>query len=882
MKTFYIVDGNGYAYRSFYAMPPLTARGMEVHAVLGFYHMVMKLLREKKPDYLALTFDHPKPTFRHKLYAGYKAQREKMPESLRAQMGLIKEFAGTGNLPAFEIEGYEADDIMAAAASLAGPGLKVVIISSDKDMMQLVNDNVSIMKFGKKGEMLVTPEKIMEDFGIQPAHVADVLALMGDASDNIPGVEGIGEKSAYKLVQEFGTIENLYDNLDRVKADKQREKLKAGEKEARLSKTLAVLKPDRELLDNIELNLKSCSTSLIDMEALNEQFISYNFRSLVTDRGLLFKDTSKIGEKKKETANNVKESAADGPAGLHMARHAGENEIKKIGAAEELVILLDRGDGGLKLVSVRAGGVNYYIHGAEFKGMDLKGKKVITNSIKELYKSCRCMPREAFDIMLAAYLLNPDRAKPHHSLVFSEYLGGFYPSYDDAAGKGARQENSKDADAEKIAEYSGANLEAAQKAGGILMDKLKEAGLEKVYTGIEAPLALVLAEMELTGLKIDAPFLDELIKKTAADVAGLEKRIYAEAGNEFNINSPKQLGELLFEKLNLPKQRKNKTGYSTDNEVLLSLESSHVIVADILRYRMLNKLKTGFLESIKEKTTVDGMLYPDYNQSVTATGRLSSSNPNIQNIPSRGDEGREIRKIFIPLAKKEILIKADYSQIELRILAHFSGDEKLTEAFMKGGDIHSLTASEVFATPVEFLTKAHRRAAKTINFGIVYGISPFGLAKQLKVSNNEARGYIDSFFATFKGVKKYQEELLEGARASGYVSTISGRKRFMEGINSSNRNIREFAERAAINAPIQGTAADIIKLAMISINEEFKKSGFGAKMILQVHDELVFSAAKREAEAVKDAVRKIMESAVKIRVPLTVTMGQGENWYECG
>jgi DNA polymerase-1 len=873
LKTFYIVDGNGYAYRAFYAMPPLTARdGTEIHALFGFYNMVMKLLRTKKPDYFALTFDHPKPTFRHKMYAEYKAQREKMPESLRTQMGLIKETAKNGNLPAFEIEGYEADDIMAAAAALASPELKVVIITSDKDIMQLVNDNVSILKFGRQEEIFITPEKIAADYGISPPLVADVLALMGDASDNIPGVEGIGEKSAYKLVQEFGTIENLYKNIERVKADRQREKLKAGEKEARLSKELALLKPDRALLEKLELSLKSCSTALIDMEALNNEFVNYNFRSLVADRSLFFSAAA--------------ESAAPAETGhepvKNAARQAGKKELEKIASSKKLAILFDRGDDGMKLVSIKAGDENYFIHGDDFHGINLEGKKVVTNSTKELLKSCGSYPAEASDIMLMAYLLNPDKVKPHHSFVFSEYLGGFYPSYDDAAGKGAKRENSKEAGPEKIAEYAGKNLEAAYKTAEILLKKIDEAGLKSVYLDIEIPLAKVLSEMELMGLKIDTLFLGELIKKTAAEVVRMEKNIYREAGMEFNINSPKQLGEVLFDKLNLPKQKKTKTGYSTDNEVLLALENGHAVVADILRYRTLNKLKTGFLEAIMEKTSADGKLYPDYNQSVTATGRLSSSNPNIQNIPVRGEEGREIRKIFIPLEKKELLIKADYSQIELRILAHFSGDEKLIDAFIKGGDIHSLTASEVFGIPVDFLTKEHRRAAKTINFGIVYGISPFGLAKQLQVTNYEAKRYIDSFFTTFPGVKKYQEDTIKAAREDGFVSTLSGRKRFMADINSSNRTIREFAERAAINAPIQGTAADIIKIAMILINEEFKKRDFDAKMILQVHDELVFSVSKKETGPVKESVKNIMENAMKIDVPLTVTMGQGDNWYECG
>ena len=886
-KTLYIIDGNGYAYRAFYAMPPLTTHdGVEIHAVFGFYNMVMKILRTKKPDYLALTFDHPKPTFRHKMYEEYKAHREKMPESLQAQMKLIKEVAVEGNIPTFELEGYEADDIIAAAAALATAEMKVVIITTDKDIMQLVNDNVSILKFGKQEEIIITPEKIRADYGIEPVLVADVLALMGDASDNIPGVEGIGEKSAYKLVQEFGTVENLYANLDKVKADKQREKLRAGEKDARISKELSILKPDHALLEKIELNLKNCATNIIDLDTLNQEFIAYNFKSLVVDKDLFFKAAASDGAVKPKAKTKSADENGDAPKLTVVsdgpARVVSKKDLTAINAANKLVILFDRDDDKMQLVSIKADDENFYIHGDDFKPMELKGKEIITNSSKELYKSCGSLPKEARDLMLMSYLLNPEKVKPHHSLVFSEHLSGFYLSYEDAAGKGAKQVNSKEADQLKIAEYVSTNLDAAVKTAKILEAEIKKNGLLPVYENIELPLAEVLSNMELCGLKIDTNYLGELIKKTGDEVSKLEKRIYKAADGEFNINSPKQLGEVLFEKLNLPTQKKTKTGFSTDNEVLSALESRHTIVADILRYRMLNKLKTGFLEAIAAKTTADSKLYPVYNQSVTATGRLSSSNPNIQNIPVRGEEGREIRKIFIPLNRNEKLIKADYSQVELRILAHFSKDEKLIEIFKKGGDIHTLTAAEVFGLPPEFLTKDHRRAAKTINFGIVYGISAFGLAKQLNVSNHEAADYIDKFFMTFPGVLKYQQETKKEALLNGFVETLTGRKRYMADIHSANRSIREFAERAAINAPIQGTAADIIKIAMININQEFKKSGISAKMILQVHDELVFSVPSKEVKKVRDIIKEKMEGALKISVPLDVTIGEGDNWYECG
>jgi DNA polymerase-1 len=900
MKTFYIIDGNSFAYRAFYAMPPLTGpSGEEVHAVYGFYNMVMRIVKNKKPDYIALTFDHPKPTLRHKKYADYKIQREKMPESLQAQMKIIKDIALESNFAVYEQEGYEADDIIAAAAAEVSKTMLFMIASSDKDMMQLVNDRVNVFKYSKNEEVILDPGKIRELFGIEPVNVTDVLALMGDAADNIPGVDGIGEKTAYKLVVEFKNIDNLYKNLDKIKSEKQKERLKNGEGNARLSYELALLGADDGLLKTINFDIKACAVPLIDTQVLDGQFVNYNFKSLVSDKKIILKEARKeksnaqdaCNKEAKKEVRQEDEKAAQGEAekaqqiGRFPAvkRLSNPGEIENmIKAPNELVILFDGDESTAEFVSIGSGEDYFYVYGPDFPAPDLSGKYVITNSAKTLYKICARPPEKVSDIMLLAYLINPEKSYHHYSLVFSEYLNAVYLSYEDITGRGVKRISADKIDGETAAGYVSSSLKAAVEADTALHAGIKDKGLENVYYDIEAPLTLVLADMEKTGLKIDSAYLDELIKKTAADIETLEKRIYREADGVFNINSPKQLGEVLFEKLNLPKQKKTKTGYSTDNEVLSALERYHPIVAEILKYRTLNKLKTGFLDAIKLKLTADEKLYPDYNQTVTATGRLSSSNPNIQNIPVRGEEGREIRKIFMPLKKNEKLLKADYSQIELRVLAHISGDVKLIEAFKNGADIHSITASEVFGTPPEFLNKDQRRVAKTINFGIVYGISAYGLAKQLSISNGEAADFIDKFFLTFPGVRDYQQITKKSAAEKGYVQTLTGRKRFMANINSANRNIREFAERAAINAPIQGTAADIIKIAMIHINEEFKKSGISAKMILQVHDELVFSVPVKELKMVEKIVKKNMECALKLDVPLTVAVGEGDNWYECG
>ncbi|MCE5299542.1 MAG: DNA polymerase I [Spirochaetia bacterium] len=868
MKTFYIIDGNSYAYRAFYAMPPLTGPdGAEVHAVYGFYAMVMRVIRDKKPDCLAITFDHPKPTFRHKMFADYKAQREKMPESLQGQMKVIKETAAHSGFAVFEREGYEADDIIAALArQAAGEKYRVYIITGDKDLMQLVDKNISILKFKGKEETVLTPEKIREDMGIEPAEIADVLALMGDAADNIPGVDGIGEKSAYRLIQQFKSIENIYEKLDGFKPGRQKELLLAGKESAKISKELAVLNTDKHLMEMCS-DLKPCELSAIDFVALNDHFVHFNFRSLVFE---------KTTEKKTASAD-IRTAAYGGTVRIKSLQEMA-SEIKRAG---KVTVIFEYDDEGPEMAAVRAGGTSYLL--PERPGtIELEGVEVLTNDSKTVHKLSAGTARRVDDVMLLAWLCNPEKNFRDISHAASEYLGGVYGAYEDAVGKGVKKIKPQEADTAALDNYAVQSIGLAEKLEAELSGRIEKEGLEKVYSTIEMPLSAVLAKMEMTGLKIDSKFLDELVEKTGAKIAAAEKRIYSGAGGEFNINSPKQLGEVLFERLKLPAQRKTRTGYSTDSEVLSNLEHMNPVVAEIINYRTLNKLKTGFLDSIKEKLTGDSMLYPTYNQNATSTGRLSSSNPNIQNIPVRGEEGREIRKIFTAFSKKEVLIKADYSQIELRVLAHMCGDEKLIEIFRNNGDIHALTASEIFGLPPEFLTKDHRRAAKTINFGIIYGISPYGLSKQLGVPVGEASAYMDRFFATFPGVREYQDRTIKEAAKNGYVETLCGRRRYMADINSKNRTIREFAERAAINAPIQGTAADIIKLAMIAVNNEFEKKAYGAKMILQVHDELVFTVPKQETAAVKGTVAGIMESALKLKVPLKADFGEGQNWYECG
>jgi len=864
-KTFYIIDGNSFAYRAFYALPPLTTKdGIEIQAVFGFYNMIQKIIKEKKPDYIALTFDHPGPTKRHKMFADYKIQREKMPESLQNQMRIIKDIAEKGKMPYFEKEGYEADDIIAAMANNAQKETKVVILTGDKDMLQLVNKNISVMKIKKDEDLYYTPDKIKDEYGFEPANIVDVLALMGDSSDNIPGVKGIGEKTAYKLIHEFKDVENLIKNIAEIKQEKLQKLVEKNIENIRLSRRLAVLNPDEKLINVIQFDIKQCSLQKIDTDGLNKEFLSYNFKTLVGD-----KSAANIEVKVNKVIKRIS-SFKDITA-----------EIKK---SDELIILYSGMENAVELISAEVDDKYYFIIG-DVKELppEISNKSITTNSIKNVYKLInKEIDKRVYDLAIMSYLLDPDKSYKDLSHVLNACLGETFISFEDIAGKGAKKIDVHEVDSTLIEKYVFSMLAASGQAKEKLYLEMEKCNLKRVYTDIEIPLARVLAEMEKTGIKIDGKYLKQLISKTGESINELERGIYKDADSEFNINSPKQLGELLFEKMNLPKGKKTKTGYSTDVEVLESLSGIHPVIDKILKYRSLNKFKNSYLDVIKEFIDNDNKIYPIYNQTIAATGRLSTSRPNIQSTPVRDDEGREIRKIFIPLESGHTVISADYSQIELRVLAHFSKDKKLIQAFKEDIDIHSLTASEIFNVLPGLVTKEQRRAAKTINFGIVYGISPFGLSKQLKISNHDSQDYINRFFATFPGVKKYQNDIIQSARENGFVETLSGRRRYVPNIRSENRTIREFAERATINAPIQGTAADIIKIAMINILNRFNDTVLRTKMILQIHDELVFSTPPDEKEKVKVIIKELMENTLKIDVPLIVSIGEGENWYECG
>lgn len=865
----YIVDGHSYAYRAFYGLPPMIAPdGSEVHAVYGFYGMIKKIIREKKPHAVVIVFDHPKPTKKHEMFRDYKAQREKMPESLGRQIEYLKKTSAEYGFSVFEKEGYEADDIIASAAYYAvEAGFKSVILTSDKDMMQLVNKDISILKFGKKEEILLSPETIKERFGIAPSQVADLLALMGDASDNIPGVKGIGEKTAYKLIKEYGTIDGILKNMELIKPDKTAALIKAGMEDMMLSLKLAKLTADSKLAENIGFSPEAGSIGKVDFPGLNAELRKLGFKSMMFDAP---GEAAGIPIKKDESGVNAS------ACGL-------QDLFKGLEGRGEIAVFFEKNRGEDVVFGGVKGDCRYCAYHGESMAEWLASKKIITNSSGRIFRAVKGIaPDKVSDLALKSYLLDPERPFKGISGIMTRHTGDLFYSADDIAGKDRKNAGIAEGDRGGIGKVFCAITDYAGAVSDKLDAELKEKGIDKIYDEMEIPLSAVLAKMEERGLRIDRKFLDELSARTQDELLKLEKSIHNRAGKEFNINSPRQLGEVLFEVLGLPAGKKTKTGHSTDNEVLSDLEAMHPVVPLILRYRMLAKLKGGFIDAISEYAAKDGFIYPVYNRTATSTGRLSSSGPNIQNIPVRGEEGKELRKIFIPQQDAGIMLKADYSQIELRILAHFSGDKKLASAFKEGRDIHAETAKEIFGLTEDFLTSGHRRVAKTINFGIIYGISAFGLAKQLKVSNHEASGYIDRFFKTFPGVKGYQENLVASARKKGYVETLAGRKRFMGEINSHNRTIREFAERAAINAPIQGTAADIIKNAMIEIDSIIDRDYNDVFMILQVHDELVFSLPKSRLKRFKQDVVETMKKAAKLDVPVEVTAGEGASWYECG
>ena len=865
MSTLLMIDGNSMANRAFYGVPHLTnAKGVPTNAVYGFLNTLQAAIERFKPDALFVAFDISKKVFRHERYADYKGTRTGMPEDLLVQMPLIKEALSYMNIETFGLEGYEADDIIGTmSAHQSAAGGESIILSGDRDLFQLVGEHVTVCFPQSKGQEMeiVTPEYLAEHYALTPELVIEMKGLMGDKSDNIPGVAGVGEKTAKKLLADYGTVENLYAHLEDLKGKKLYDKLLAGKEDALLSKELATIKRDVP----------------IDFDALDFSFDAPDVARLTTfykELGLtklLRKLEAEFG------TTTLEDVAAEAPSYEGTVCADVDQALALLAAIteERCVLLCEVGEDKLPTrFSWRVGGKNATVAVASRHDwdriVDVLDKlferepfAVYTDDAKKLAHallfSGSYTEQLRFDVALAAYLLQPEG---EHELerVYEGLLGKSLP--------------------EEEPGRIFAALEAVEELQPEMNAGLVESGAAGLYSNVELPLVWILAQMEIVGVKVDVPYLEKLQVEFDERIRAIEKDIEVLAGEPVNPNSPKQLGHILFEVLELPVMKKTKTGYSTSAEVLEALSDSHPIVGRVLDYRQLAKLKSTYVDGLLKLVDAHDRVHTSFNQTVTATGRLSSTAPNLQNIPVRTEEGKRIRRAFIPIEKKNLLISADYSQIELRVLAHLSGDDMLMQSFAKGEDIHRRTASEVFHVPMEEVTAEQRRTAKAVNFGIIYGQTDYGLSRELGISRREAQAYIDLYFSRYPLVQTFIHDTIEQARAQGYVTTMMGRRRYIKDINSRNRNLRQFAERTAVNSPIQGTAADIIKLAMIHCDKAIEDNRLDAKMLLQVHDELIFEVSREDALGLSLVVRKCMEDALKLNVPLKVDLKAGFNWQE--
>lgn len=921
----FLLDAYALIYRAYYAFirnPRINSKGQNTSAVFGFVNTLEEILRKENPTHIAVVFDSPLPSFRHIKYEEYKAQREPTPEDIKASIPIIKEILQTYNIPILEIPGYEADDVIGTIAKkMATQKVNVYMMTPDKDYVQLVDDHIFIYKprYGNNDFDILDKEKVLEKYSLShPMQMIDMLALMGDTSDNIPGCPGIGPKTAQKLLKEFGSVENILNNTDKLKGAI-KNKIEENKDRILFSKFLATIKTDVP----IEVKIEDFKRKEIDEEALKRIFKELEFRSLLTR--VLKNESQKNGTKKpvqgmlfeNETTfeNNTTEphSLSENTPSIHSTQHTYrmvKEEKKLIELCNKICsqksVCFDTETTGVNpLLSELVGlsfaykeGEAYYVPIDDDREKaqqkvdifrpffeDEKIEKVGQNikyDILELRNYDIQVKGKLFDTMIAHYLINPEI--PHGM----DYMAKMYLNYttihiDELIGpKGKNQKNMRDIDQETVCKYAAEDADITLKLKNILEKELRENKLEQLFNEIESPLIYVLADMEWTGVRLDLEALEQLAEEYRKEMNQIEKEIIEMAGIEFNINSPKQIGEILFDKMKIiDNPKKTKTGqYSTSENELEKLRSKHPIIEKILEQRSLKKLLSTYIEAfpqlINPKT---GKIHTSFNQTATATGRLSSSNPNLQNIPIRNERGKEIRKVFIP-DEGCTFLSADYSQIELRIMAHLSKDKNMIEAFNKGQDIHAATASKIFKIPLEEVTPDMRRKAKTANFGIIYGITPYGLSQRLGISRSDAKKLIEEYFTTFSGVKRYMDESIAKAREQGYVETIFGRKRFLPDINSQNAVVRGYAERNAINTPIQGSAADIIKVAMNKIYKRLSDGGYKSKMILQVHDELDFNVHMNELDEVKNIVVYEMENAYPLVVPLKTDCNHGANWLE--
>ena len=877
-KKLVLIDGHSILNRAFFGLPDLTnAEGLHTNAVYGFLNIMFKILDEEKPDFLTVAFDVHAPTFRHKMFDAYKGTRKPMAEELRQQVPLIKEMLSAMGVVIVEKEGYEADDILGTISRMGEEaGLLVSVVSGDRDLLQLATKHVKIRipKTKKTGTEIEDyyEDDVKERYQVTPKEFIDVKALMGDTADNIPGVPGIGEKTATNIIAAYKTIEEAYAHADEIKPKRASENLKEYYDQAKLSKTLATIDVHAEIDYDVE---KAALGNLYTEEAflmcrrLDFKNMLKRFETEVpgnrAEESFLFVEDEK-------RAKEILSKAKNG-AGMYLSADEGRLLGVSFSFGEEENYFLAVKD-GFSEEYVKEELRKKILNGFTFSVIDLK-QVVKLLSLAEEEEGLR---RNGFDCGIGAYLLNPISNSYNYEDIGKDYLNLFMPSEFDLLGK-LSPAHAIEEKREEFLKAACFSAYVARESREVLEEKLKETGMKELYDTIELPLVYVLAHMEQEGIRADREALKAYSESLDERIDELEKMIYKKSGKEFNINSPKQLGGVLFEDLKMPYGKKTKTGYSTAAEVLEKLAPEYPIVADILEYRQLTKLKSTYGEGLAGYIDDTGRIHSTFHQTITATGRISSTEPNLQNIPIRMELGRLIRKVFLP---KEgcVFVDADYSQIELRVLAHMSGDESLIQAYREAKDIHRTTASQVFHIPFEEVTDLQRRNAKAVNFGIVYGISSFGLSQDLSITKKEAADYIERYFETYPKIKAFLDSLVGAAKEKGYSVTLYGRRRPVPELTSSNFMQRSFGERVAMNAPIQGTAADIIKIAMIRVHDRMQREGLKSKLLLQVHDELLIEAEKSELDRVQRILQEEMQGAASLAVSLEIDMHTGNNWYE--
>ena len=920
-KNLFLLDAYALIYRGYYAFiknPRINSKGTDTSAILGFMNSLFEIIRTQNPDYLAVAFDKGGSVTRSEMFEEYKSNRDKTPEPILVAIPYIKEILQGMNIPILEKEGFEADDIIGTVAKDAEENnFKVYMVTPDKDFAQLVSNNIFLCKPARMGNSMEIwgVDEVKDKFEIEsPAQVIDYLGMMGDSVDNIPGLPGVGDKTAKKFIKQYGSLENLLQNAHEV-TGKLGEKIIENKELGVLSKKLAKI-----ILDvPIDYNLDEFKLSDPNKELVLKVFDELEFRRIKETFFKIFGTNSSQLEEKgaeviqgdlfSETYNleSNKENLNDSKSTYQKIESFEELKLLVEKMMDQEIVAFDTETEGLDALETDIVGISFSWRKGIGYYLPIKNNKSVLEKsfgiLKPFFDSTKIIKvghnikfdiqvllkynvkvsSPIYDTMVAHYLINPDMR--HNLDTLSESYLNYSPiSIESLIGKkGKNQISMRDVSIDKITDYASEDADIALQLKGIFDKEIEVNNLSKIFYDIEIPMINVLSQMEAEGIRIDTSYLKKLDKEFEDDLEKLKKEIFKNCGEEFNLNSPKQLGEILFDKLKLvSKPKKTKTGqYSTSEEVLSSLANDHKIIENILEWRSLDKLQNTYVKSLpNEVSRLTNRVHSSFNQTVTTTGRLSSNNPNLQNIPIRTANGQKIRKAFIPRNNDYILMAADYSQIELRVIASMSNEENMIDAFVKNQDIHTMTASKIYNVTPENVTREQRGNAKTVNFGIIYGVSAFGLSQQTDLNRSESKDMIDNYFLNYPGLKKYMSEQIDFARNNGYVETIMGRRRYLQNINSQNNMLRSGAERNAINAPIQGSAADIIKIAMININSEFKKQSLKSKMLLQVHDELVFDVHNSEKDRIQDIVKTTMESAVKLKVPLKIDLEFGKNWLE--